>query len=77
MSAPAEATKAKKKIDIMALKIAVWQPTAEGQPWLAMFDHPKMMIYAKGATRVEAMKKLHEWRKKHAKPVKAREAEDA
>jgi hypothetical protein len=77
MSAPAEAPKAKKKIDVMALKIVAWSPTAEGQPWLAMFDHPKMCIYAKGATRVEAMMKLHEWRKKHAKPVKAREVEDA
>jgi hypothetical protein len=63
---------AKQRIDVMALKILVWQPTEEGQPWLAQLNHPKITVHATGATRVEAMRKIHEWRKKHGTPAKAK-----
>jgi hypothetical protein len=63
--------KSKGKINVMELAIVVTPPVEDGGLWVARFDHRSLPICAKGATRIEAMKALHQFRKDHWKPVRA------
>lgn len=63
--------KSKGRINVMELAIKVTPPVEGGGLWVARFDHRSLPICAKGATRIEAMKALHQFRKDHWKPARA------
>jgi hypothetical protein len=78
MSAAPDAPKAKRgrakskgRINVMELAIVVTPPVEDGGLWMARFDHRSLPICAKAETRVEAMKKLHLFRKEYWKPARA------
>lgn len=62
--------KSKGRINVMELAIVAKPPVEDGQPWVAHFDHRSLPICAKGESRIEAMKKLHQFRKQFWKPVR-------
>lgn len=64
--------KSKGRINVMELAIVVTPPVEDGAPWVAHFDHRSLPICATGETRIEAMKRLHLFRKEYWKPVRAR-----